>query len=131
MSVLLFILGFILLAVVSSDVIVTTLTVRGGGFLTNLFFSWLWRSATKMHRYNTNHRLLTVTGLLLILGMALLWYFLTWMAWSLIFCSFQEAIINSSDNQPASTWGRIYFTAYTITTLGRGDYLPQSTFGIC
>ena len=128
MSVLVLLLGFILLAVVSSDVLTTTLTVMGGGFLTNRFSSWLWRGATKMHRHHCNHRLLAVVGLLLILGMAILWYFLTWAAWSLIFCSFNDAIINSSNQQPASIWGRIYFTAYTITTLGRGDYLPQSTF---
>ena len=127
MSALLLILGFILLGVVSSDVLVTTLTVKGGGFLTNRFSSWLWQGATKMHRYNSNHRLLSGVGLLLILGMVILWYLLTWVAWSLIFCSFQDAIVNSSNQEPASTWGRIYFTAYTITTLGRGDYLPQST----
>ena len=127
MSVLLLILGFILLAVASSDVLVTTLTVRGGGFLTNRFSSWLWHGATRLHRHNTNHRLLAATGLLLILGMALIWYLCTWAAWSLIFCSFSEAIVNSSNGQPASIWGRIYFVAYTITTLGRGDYQPSTT----
>ena len=127
MSVLLLILGFILLAVVSSDVLVTTLTVRGGGFLTNRFSSWLWHGATKLHRHDTNHRLLAAAGLLLILGMAFIWYLLTWAAWSLIFCSFQDAIVNSSNGEPASIWGRIYFVAYTITTLGRGDYQPSNT----
>ncbi|MGD1919657.1 MAG: ion channel [Pleurocapsa sp.] len=126
MSVLLLILGFILLAVVSSDVLVTTLTVRGGGFLTNRISSFLWHSATKLHRYNTNHRLLAGAGLILILGMVVIWYFCTWTAWSLIFCSFENAIVNSSDGEPASIWGRIYFVAYTITTLGRGDYQPSS-----
>ena len=127
MSVLLLILGFILLAIVSSDVLVTTLTVRGGGFLTNRFSSWLWHGATKLHRHNTNHRLLAAAGLLLILGMAMIWYLCTWIAWSLIFCSFDDAIVNSSNANPASVWGRIYFVAYTITTLGRGDYQPSST----
>lgn len=127
-SVLLLILGFTLLAVVSSDVLVTTLTVKGGGFLTNRLSTWFWHGATKMHKYNTNHRLLGAIGLLLILGMLLLWYLLTLVSWSLIFCSFQDAIVNSSNKEPASIWGRIYFTAYTLTTLGRGDYLPQSTF---
>ena len=126
MSVLLLILGFILLAVVSSDVLVTTLTVRGGGFLTNRFSSWLWHGATKLHHYNSNHRLLAAAGLLLILGMAFIWYLCTWAAWSLIFCSFNDAIVNSSNDEPASIWGRIYFVAYTITTLGRGDYQPSS-----
>ena len=128
MSVLLLIIGLVLLAIISSDVLVTTLTLRGGGFLTDRLSSWLWHSATKMHRYNTNHRLLATIGLLIVLGMAFLWYFMTWVAWSLIFNSFQEAIVNASDKQPASIWGRIYFTVYTLTTLGRGDYVPQTTF---
>jgi len=127
MSVLLLIFGFVLLAVVSSDVLVTTLTVRGGGFLTNRFSSWLWHGATKLHRYNNNHRFLAAVGLFLILSMAVIWYLCTWAAWSLIFCSFSEAIVNSSNGEPASTWGRIYFVAYTITTLGRGDYQPSNT----
>ena len=127
MSVFLLILGFVLLAVVSSDVLVTTLTVRGGGFLTNRFSSWLWHGATKLHRHNTNHHLLAGAGLLLILGMAIIWYLCTWIAWSLIFCSVSDAIVNSSNDVPASIWGRIYFVAYTITTLGRGDYQPSST----
>ena len=125
-SVLLLIIGLVLLALVSFDVLVTTLTLRGGGFLTKRLSSWLWHGATKMHRYNANHRLLTVIGLLIVLGMALLWYFMTWLAWSLIFNSFQDAIINSSDKEPTSVWGRIYFAAYTLTTLGRGDYLPTN-----
>jgi len=127
MSVLLLILGLVLLAVVSSDVLVTTLTVRGGGFLTNRFSSWLWHGSTKLHRHNNNHRLLAAVGLFLILGMAVIWYLCTWVAWSLIFCSFSDAIVNSSNGEPASIWGRIYFVAYTITTLGRGDYQPSST----
>ena len=126
MSVLLLVIGLILLTLVSFDVLVTTLTLRGGGFLTKRLSSWLWHGATKMHRYTTNHRLLTVIGLLIVLGMALLWYFMTWVAWSLIFNSFQDAIINSSNKQPTSVWGRIYFAAYTLTTLGRGDYLPTN-----
>ena len=127
MSVVLLIAGFILLAIISSDVLVTTLTVRGGGFLTTRFSSFLWHSTTKLHRHNTNHNLLAGVGLLLIIGMAVIWYLGTWTAWSLIFCSFQNAIVNSSNDEPASIWGRIYFVAYTITTLGRGDYQPSNT----
>lgn len=127
MSVLLLILGLILLAVVFYDVLITTLTVQGGGFLTNRFSSWLWHLVIKRHEHHSSHRLLVRTGLFLISGMVILWCLFTWGAWSLIFCSFQEAIINASNKEPATIWGRIYFTAYTLTTLGRGDYQPQST----
>ena len=127
MSIFLLIAGFSLLFLTSADVLVTTLTVKGGGFLTNRVSAWIWHSAAKIHSHHTNHRLLGGTGLLLILGIALIWYLFTWVAWSLIFCSFSEAIINSSNGEPASIWGRICFVAYTITTLGRGDYQPSST----
>ena len=123
MSVLLLILSFTLLAVTSSDVLLTTLTLKGGGFLTNRFPSWVWHWAIKLHKIKQNHGLLAGVGLLIIVGMAVSWFFLTWVSWSLVFCSFDNAMLNSSNKEPASTWGRIYFTIYTITTLGRGDYL--------
>lgn len=97
----------------------------GGGFLTNRFSSGLWKLALRIHRYKTNHHLLEILGSLLLVAMVLLWFFLTWVAWSLIFCSFDNAIVNASNQQPASNLGRIYLTAYTITTLGRGDYQPE------
>lgn len=127
MSVILVILGLILLVIVSSDVVVTTLTGKGGGFLTNRVSSRLWQSTIELHKYKTNHRLLAWVGLLLLMLMVASWFLLTWVAWSLIFCSFQDAVVNASNQQPASTWGRIYFTGYTITTLGRGDYQPAGT----
>ena len=58
MSVLLLILGFALLAVTSSDVLLTTLTLKGGGFLTNRFSSWVWHWAIKLHKAKQNHKLL-------------------------------------------------------------------------
>ena len=127
MSVLLSIMGAIILFVVSSDVLVTTLTMQGGGFLTNRFSSFVWHIAIKMHQQSSNHRLLVRTGLVLLSGMVILWCLCTWGAWSLIFCSFQDAVINASNKEPASIWGRLYFTVYTLTTLGRGDYQPQGT----
>lgn len=126
MSILLLLLGLALLILVTSDVLITTLSFMGGGFLTNRFSSGLWKLALRIHRHKTNHHLLEIVGSLLLVGMVLLWFFLTWVAWSLIFCSFDNAIVNASNQQPASIWGRIYFTAYTITTLGRGDYQPNS-----
>ena len=126
MSVFLLILGLIILVSISTDVLVTTVTLRGGGFLTNRLSSWLWHSVTRMHRRHSSHRLLAAAGLFIVLGMAILWYLMTWVGWSLIFNSFENAIINSADKEPTSTLGRIYFSAYTLTTLGRGDYLPTN-----
>jgi hypothetical protein len=51
-SVFLLVIGLFILAVTSSDALVTTLTLRGGGFLSNRLSSWLWHGATKMHRYH-------------------------------------------------------------------------------
>lgn len=121
---LLLVSGFALLSITFFDVILTTLTLKSGGFLTNRFSSWIWHWAIKLHQAKQNHRLLARVGLLLLVGMVLSWFLLTWVSWSLIFCSFDNAVLDSSGNQSASITSRIYFTAYTITTLGRGDYLP-------
>lgn len=126
MSVLLLIFGVALLAIVSSDILFTTLTIKGGGFLTNRLSSWIWHCVIRIHRHHNNHRLLAGSGLVLILGMVVSWFLLTWVSWSLIFCSFNDAIVYASNKEPASTWDRIYYTGYTITTLGRGDYQPGS-----
>lgn len=128
MSGLLLAVGIVLLIIVSSDVIITTLTMQGGGFITKRFSSWVWSNALKIHEHSSNHRLLVRTGLIILSGMVVLWCLFTWVAWSLIFCSFQDAIINGSNKEPASILGRLYFTIYTLTTLGRGDYQPQTTF---
>ncbi|MGF1674964.1 MAG: ion channel [Rivularia sp. (in: cyanobacteria)] len=125
MPILLNILGLLTLTVVTIDVLVTTLTVGGGGPITSRISSGIWWIVLQIHQRKSNHRLLSITGLVLLSGIALLWYILTWVGWTLIFSSENSAVVNASSKIPADTWERIYFVGYTISTLGMGDYQAQ------
>ncbi|MDY6902654.1 MAG: ion channel [Cyanobacteriota bacterium] len=125
MSTLLIILGILTLGYTTFDVLVTTLTVGGGGPITSRISSGIWWLVLRIHHRKSNHRLLSITGLVLLTGIALAWFLLTWVGWTLIFCAENSAVINASSKIPADTWERIYFVGYTISTLGMGDYQAQ------
>ncbi|AFY55733.1 hypothetical protein Riv7116_3266 [Rivularia sp. PCC 7116] len=127
MSILLIILGIAILTYTTFDVLVTTLTVGGGGPITSRISSGIWWLVLQIHRRKSNHRLLSITGLVLLCGIALAWYILTWVGWTLIFCAENSAVVNASSKIPADTWQRIYFVGYNISTLGMGDFQAQGT----
>lgn len=120
------ILGLLLIFVVLVDVVITTLTVGGGGPLTNRLLSRMWRLALKLHRKHTNHRMLFLVSWLLLVVTACCWFLLVLLGWCLIFNSSHQAIINASTGDPATVWERIYFVSYTLSTLGLGDFKPQA-----
>lgn len=125
MSTLLIILGIIILGYTTFDVLVTTLTVGGGGPITSRISSGIWWLVLQIHHRKSNHRLLSITGLVLLAGIALAWYILTWVGWTFIFCAENSAVVNASSKIPADVWERIYFVGYNISTLGMGDYQAQ------
>lgn len=125
MSTILIILGIVILGYTTFDVLVTTLTVGGGGPITSRISSGIWWLVLKIHHKKTSHRLLSITGLVLLAGIALAWYILTWIGWTLVFCAENSAVVNASSKIPADTWERIYFVGYNISTLGMGDYQAQ------
>ncbi|MEC4985671.1 MAG: potassium channel family protein [Oscillatoria sp. PMC 1068.18] len=125
MQILLVVLGLFIVAIVSLDVLITTLTLGGGGPITSRLSSWLWMIALKIHNWRSNHRLLLLTGWTILVAIALLWYAFTWLGWTLFFSAENSAVINGSDKIPASWIERIYFTGFTLSTLGLGDYQPH------
>ncbi|WP_036483588.1 ion channel [Myxosarcina sp. GI1] len=125
MSVFTLLLGLVILVAVTFDVLITTLTVGGGGPLTSRISTKVWQLALKINNQNFRHRILASIGWMLLAKIVVIWNLLTLTGWSLVFCSFNNAIINTTDKMPASILERIYFTAYTLTTLGRGDYRPD------
>ncbi|MGB7439976.1 MAG: ion channel [Coleofasciculaceae cyanobacterium] len=122
------ILGSLILILLTVDVLVTTLTLGGGGLVTGRLSSWLWWVALQVHKWRSNHRFLTITGWTILVGVALLWYTSCWLGWTILFSSYETAVVNASSKQPASLWEIIYFTGYTLSTLGMGDYQPQGAF---
>ncbi|KKD35121.1 potassium channel family protein [Limnoraphis robusta] len=119
--------GIFILLIVTLDVLITTLTVGGGGPLTSRLSARIWAIALKLHRHHSNHRILGTIGLSLLVFMTLLWFALTWLAWTLVFVSGEGAVVTSSNLIPATFWERVYFVGYTLSTLGQGNYQPQGS----
>lgn len=118
-------LGICLLLLATVDVLVTTLTVKGGGPLTTWISACIWRRSLQIHQWKPNHRLLVMTGRTILVGLPVLWFSLTWLGWTLIFSAVETAVMNTQTDIPASFTERIYFTGYTLSTLGLGDFEPK------
>lgn len=54
----------------------------------------------------------------------LLWIGLLWAGWTLLFLSGDRGVIDSSTGAAANTAQVVYYVAFTIFTLGVGDFVP-------
>lgn len=121
-------LGLAIVLFVLLDIVITTLTVGGAGPLMRRVANGFWQGALWAHRRRPRHGLLAASGWLILLMMILIWLLLTWAGWTVVFSAAEDAIVSTNGGVPATLWERIYFTGFTIATLGLGDYRPQHPF---
>jgi hypothetical protein len=119
--------GILILAIIVVDVVVTTLTLGGGGPLTSRLSAGMWWVALQFRRGRGRRSLLGVMGWGLLIAIALLWFVGSWIGWVLIFDSTGTGVVTSLNKLPATFWETVYFTGYTLSTLGLGDYQPNGT----
>nr|WP_318247914.1 potassium channel family protein [Saliphagus infecundisoli] len=114
----------LLLASVIIDLLWTTLWVEGGaGPLTSLLMAWIWRVLRQFGEENS--RVLTLSGPIILTISLATWIVLLWSGWAFIFASGENSIIDTMNRNPISWSDWIYFSGYTIFTLGNGDFIPQ------
>lgn len=128
MNLLLGILGLVILIVLSFDILWTTLLIAGGGPLSTRLTSWVWRFLLFIQGSGEKHRLLSYGGLLVIVINLLFWVSFIWLGWLLIFNADPTAVLKESSQLPADFSSRIYYTGYTLITLGIGDYVAGNDF---
>ncbi len=63
-----------------------------------------------------------------ILSTVATWFLVLWLGWLIVFSSSPQAVLEGSSGDPAPFWSRVYFTGYTLSTLGVGDYLAGTPF---
>jgi len=119
--------GILIVAIIVVDVVVTTLTLGGGGPITSRLSAGVWSVALQFRRWSGSRSLLGVAGWGLLIAIALLWFVGSWIGWVLIFDSTGTGVVTSSNKLPATFWETVYFTGYTLSTLGLGDYQPNGT----
>lgn len=128
MTVALIGLGLTIVLFVLLDIVITTLTVGGAGPLMRRVANGFWQGVLFIHRRRPSHSLLAASGWLVLLMMIVIWLLLTWLGWTLVFSAAKDAVVSTNSGVPATLWERIYFTGFTIATLGLGDFRPQHPF---
>ncbi|SFC50021.1 hypothetical protein SAMN04488102_10870 [Alkalibacterium subtropicum] len=127
MSYLYYIFGFGITFFAIMDLIWTTLWIDGGaGPLSKRVARYTWKSIEKMTRKNNN--ILTLVGPIILVVTLFSWIFFMWFGITLFYSGDPSSIIDTQTGGPIIWYERVYFTGYTIFTLGIGDYSPQPGF---
>jgi hypothetical protein len=131
-SALLSIAGVLLIATALYDALRTTIAVGGGGPLTMWLAHGFWKGALRWHRRQgaerpegSSHGLLARMGPLILLGVIITWIVLLGAGYLLLYSAAPETVVNAKTDAPADFWERLYFTGFTVSTLGVGDYIPK------
>ncbi|MES1026406.1 potassium channel family protein [Gloeocapsa sp. BRSZ] len=127
MNVLLFILGLLLVLLSLLDALWTALWVDGGaGPVTSQIINGVWWVMAKLIRTKRNYWL-SLAGPLIQTVTVLIWVSLLWAGWVLIFSADSTSLVYTRTPEPqlSTLSDRIYFVAYTISTMGNGDLYPS------
>lgn len=126
MTIWVFAIGTALLAAALLDVLGSLLGDSGrGGWMTGRLGRLAWRLGAPS-RLRGHHRPAVLLGRFIVLGTPTTWIVLLWAGWSLVFAS-GDGIVDSATAAPAPLGDTVYFTGYTLFTLGNGELRPEGT----
>ena len=120
------IIGILLYFLIVLDILQTTLSMQGGGWFTSKFSHVFWKFFLFLSGRNGKSRILSQAGFILLIKIVLIWVFFLCLSAFLVFYSQPGAIINSSTKLPADVWQILYYSGYSISTLGIGDYVASA-----
>lgn len=83
----------------------------------------MWRGLRRLGGPRT--RLLSLAGPLVVTVTLVGWIALLWLGWTLVFGGDASALIDTRDGGPVSWVERQYFVAYSMFTMGNGDFAPR------
>jgi hypothetical protein len=124
MRILYIALGVFLIGFGALDALWTTLWVDGNaGPMTRRHNSWVRRLILRIA--GRNHKVLSMTGPIVLVVSVLIWAIVPWAGWVLLFSSDPTSLLRTQTSTPAVLIDRIYFTGYTMFTVGNGDFGPN------
>ncbi|MBW3627546.1 MAG: potassium channel family protein [Actinobacteria bacterium] len=117
--------GLVVVAVTLLDLAWTTVAAgSGAGPVTSRLAGATWHAALAVHRRRRSHRFLAAAGVGIVFVILAAWILGVLIGWSLVFASSEGAVRSTATGQAAGTGERLYFTGYTVFTLGNGDFRP-------
>ena len=125
--VLLAAVGLLSVAVALVDLAWTAVAAgSGAGPIARRLASRTWSAALALHRRRPSHARLAFAGVTIVFIVLGAWLALALCGWTLVFASTDGAVRNATSGDPADLVDRVYFTGYTLFTLGNGDFKPGS-----
>jgi hypothetical protein len=128
MNYFVFFLGVIMLVITTTDLINTSLSVRGAGFLTKRLSKFIWSLLLVLNKKMGRRKVLEIGGAVILLSILINWLLLIWISASLLFISKPDSLMNVETNSTTTIVNKIFFTGYTLSTLGLGDIEPEGNF---
>lgn len=126
-SILLYVSGVALILFTITDLIWTTLWVdRGAGPMSKRIARSTWKITRRISKNEKG--LFNIIGPLILVLTLLSWVLLLWIGLTLFFSGDPESIVQTTFEGPVMWYERLYFTGFTLFTLGVGDYSPQPGF---
>lgn len=121
------ILGISLIAYAIIDLLWTTF-LEGGAPLTTQACARVARGMLRFQHRCSTRRVISLTGLASVVVTVGTWTTLLWAGWAMLFLAGPTSLVDASTGRPAGAWEKVYFTGYTLFTLGLGDYRPNGHF---
>lgn len=116
--------GIVIVAAAVVDALSTTLAASSAaGPITARVGGGCWRLLRRLAG-GPESPVMAVAGPATVLVTVGAWLLLLWLGWTLVLASHPDAIVASATGTPAGWWARAYFAAYSLFTLGLGDYIP-------
>ncbi|WP_410508605.1 potassium channel family protein [Methanosarcina hadiensis] len=125
MNLWLLLLGFILVIWILIEALWTALWIDGNSApFTSRLTTWIWKTFRLVDRSN-HHRFLSLSGPLTLFITVVIWVLLLGLGWTLMFQADPGSLVNPKDNTAPDFAGVIWYVAYTMFTVGNGDFSPQ------
>lgn len=106
----------------------TTIWVDGNSSpFTGRFTTVFWKIFRKIIPKKKD-KLLSLAGPIILATTIVLWIMFIWLGWTLIFYSDPSSILVKSTNSSPDFTDVIWYIAYTMFTVGNGDFIPQGDF---
>lgn len=109
-----------------TDLIYTTFSPNGAGFFTNAITKGLYEIFRRVFIRTNFVKLFESAGVIIIVLVLSFWYLSVWLGSSLIICSDPNSVVNSTTKASANIVEKFYYTGFTLSTLGVGDFKANS-----
>ena len=120
------ILGIVLFISIAIDILQTTLSMQGGGWLTSRTSHFFWKCLFYISGKNGRSAILGHAGYLLLASIVVVWVLFLLFSFTFILFAFPGVVVESSTKIPADFLQILYYAGFSISTLGMGDFIPTT-----